>query len=66
MQLSPQSVKETMNHVSSYAWHKSSGFGCQLETENEVNKKQEQKDSSTLALVLPFLFAEVGVGGTTK
>ena len=34
--------------------------------QNEVNKKQGQKDSSTLALVLPFLFAEVGVGGTTK
>ena len=35
--------------------------------QNEVNKKQEQKDSSTPStLVLPFLFAEVGVGGTTK
>ena len=65
MQLSQWKKPWTM-FCSSYVWHKSSGFGCQLETENEVNKKQEQKDSSTLALVLPFLFAEVGVGGTTK
>ena len=38
--------------------------------QNEVNKKQEQKVTSNKTpvhcAVLPFLFAEVGVGGTTK